>query len=321
MSATELKNQGNAAVSAGNYQEAIDLYTKAIELEPSNHVFYSNRSAAYMNLKNPEKALEDASKCISVKPDWVKGYSRKGTALQSLGKYEDAEQAYNEGLKIDPNNAACKDGMGEILKATQQPGGGDPMGGMATMFKDIVGKVASNPSLKHHLNDSAFMEKLVAIEKDPNLLQTYMSDQRIMQVFATLLGVNTGGEGGSSPFEQAPSPAPAPAPKKKKEPVAPTYGSPEEEQAEKAKADGNVHYKKKEFEKALECYARAKALQPLNPAYMNNEAAVTFLNSTSNRKTQMAKPGLNLTVLNDIPQPPFSFNTPCYNPIPRCTWS
>jgi hypothetical protein len=96
--------------------------------------------------------------------------------------------AYNEGLKIDPNNAACKDGMGEILKATQQPGGGDPMGGMATMFKDIVGKVASNPSLKHHLNDSAFMEKLVAIEKDPNLLQTYMSDQRIMQgVYASMI--------------------------------------------------------------------------------------------------------------------------------------
>ncbi len=55
------------------------------------------------------------------------------------------------------------------------------MGGMANMFKDIVAKVASNQSLRHHLQDSAFMEKLVSIEKNPNLLQTYMSDQRIMQ--------------------------------------------------------------------------------------------------------------------------------------------
>jgi len=134
--------------------------------------------------------------------------------------------------------------------------------------------VASNPSLRHHLSDQAFMEKLVAIEKNPNLLQTYMSDQRIMQVFATLLGVNTGGPGGG-PFQaqEPPAPAPAPAPKKK-EPEAPTYSSPEEEKAEKAKAEGNAHYKKKEFEKALECYAQAKALQPQNPAYMNNEAAV-----------------------------------------------
>jgi len=31
---------------------------------------------------------------------------------------------------------------------------------------------------------------------------------------------------------------------------------------------------KKEFEKALECYAQAKTLQPNNPTYLNNEAAV-----------------------------------------------
>jgi stress-induced-phosphoprotein 1 len=272
MSATDLKNQGNAAVSAGKYQEAIDLYTQAIDLEPSNHVFYSNRSAAHMNMNNAQKALEDANKCISIKPDWVKGYSRKGAALHELGKYEDAEQAFNEGLKIDPNNTPCKDGLGNVLKATQRPGSGDPMGGMASMFKDIVAKVASNPSLRHHLDDSAFMEKLVSIEKNPNLLQTYMSDQRIMQVFATLLGVNTGGDG---PFNQAPPPAPAPAPApKKKEPPKVVYDSPEHEKAEKVKAEGNEHYKKKEFEKALECYAQAKALQPKNPSYLNNEAAV-----------------------------------------------
>jgi hypothetical protein len=28
MSATDLKNQGNAALTAGKYEEAIDLYTK-----------------------------------------------------------------------------------------------------------------------------------------------------------------------------------------------------------------------------------------------------------------------------------------------------
>jgi len=273
MSATELKNQGNAAVTAGNYQEAIDLYTQAITMEPSNHVFYSNRSAAYLNMKNGANALEDASKCVSLNPTWVKGYSRKGAALHEMGKYEEAEQAYNEGLKIDPDNAACKNGLGDILKATQQPGGGDPMGGMASMFKDIVAKVASNPSLRHHLSDKEFMDKLVAIEKNPNLLQTHMGDQRIMQVFAALLGVPSGaGDGG--PFQpQDAAPAPAPAPKRK-EPAAPTFSSPEEEKAENAKAEGNAHYKKKEFEKALECYAQAKALQPQNPAYMNNEAAV-----------------------------------------------
>jgi hypothetical protein len=80
------------------------------------------------------------------------------------------------------------------------------------------------------------------------------------------------GGDGDAPYEAPPAPAPAPAPKKKEGPKV-VYDSPEHEQAEKAKAEGNAHYMKKEFAKALECYAQAKTLQPKNPTYLNNEAA------------------------------------------------
>jgi stress-induced-phosphoprotein 1 len=38
--------QGNAAFSAGNFEEAVRHFTAAAELDPSNHVLYSNRSAS-----------------------------------------------------------------------------------------------------------------------------------------------------------------------------------------------------------------------------------------------------------------------------------
>jgi stress-induced-phosphoprotein 1 len=48
------------------------LYSKAIENDTTNHVYYSNRSAAYAGLKNWDKALEDADKCIQINKNWSK---------------------------------------------------------------------------------------------------------------------------------------------------------------------------------------------------------------------------------------------------------
>jgi stress-induced-phosphoprotein 1 len=68
----ELKSKANAAFSAGKNDDAISLYSQAIALDESNHVLYSNRSAAYAKSNKYDEALKDAEKCISLKPDFVK---------------------------------------------------------------------------------------------------------------------------------------------------------------------------------------------------------------------------------------------------------
>jgi stress-induced-phosphoprotein 1 len=50
-SAEEFKTQGNAAFARKEYDEAIDLFSKAISLDESNHVLYSNRSASYAGIQ------------------------------------------------------------------------------------------------------------------------------------------------------------------------------------------------------------------------------------------------------------------------------
>jgi stress-induced-phosphoprotein 1 len=96
-SAADFKAKGNAALQAGDFDDAIDAYTEAIELDATNHVFYSNRSAAYLSNDNGEAALADAELCIQTKGDWAKGFNRKGAALHHLGRLEDAIAAFEEG--------------------------------------------------------------------------------------------------------------------------------------------------------------------------------------------------------------------------------
>jgi Flp pilus assembly protein TadD len=43
---------------------------------PSNHVYYSNRSACYASLGKQQEAADDASKCIELNPNFIKGYYR-----------------------------------------------------------------------------------------------------------------------------------------------------------------------------------------------------------------------------------------------------
>ena len=72
LQADEFKAKGNAALQAGKAEEAVAFYTQGIEVDASNHVLFSNRSAAYAKLENYAEALNDAEKTVSLKPDWPK---------------------------------------------------------------------------------------------------------------------------------------------------------------------------------------------------------------------------------------------------------
>ncbi|CCI50315.1 unnamed protein product [Albugo candida] len=98
------KNEGNEAFKAKKYAEAIAKYSDAIQLDDSNHIYYSNRSAAYAQLEQFKEAENDAAKCIALKPDFVKAYHRYGVALKGLKKYHEAMATLRAGQKIDFNN-------------------------------------------------------------------------------------------------------------------------------------------------------------------------------------------------------------------------
>ncbi|KAI0080039.1 hypothetical protein K474DRAFT_1582858, partial [Panus rudis PR-1116 ss-1] len=64
--AETFKAKGNSLMSSKQYDEAIENYTKAIELDPTNAVYYSNRAAAYSSKGSHDEAVLDAEKAIEV---------------------------------------------------------------------------------------------------------------------------------------------------------------------------------------------------------------------------------------------------------------
>ena len=63
--AEALKAEGNKAFAAKDYDHAIDLFSKALDLDQNSFVLWSNRSAAKAGKRDWDGALEDAEQvCI-----------------------------------------------------------------------------------------------------------------------------------------------------------------------------------------------------------------------------------------------------------------
>lgn len=99
-----LKEQGNEAFKRNDVEEAIRLYSQAIEVNPDNYVAFSNRSAAYLKSDFKSKALYDAEKCMNLAPDWIKSYNRLGVAQHALKRFDAAIDTFKRGISIEPNN-------------------------------------------------------------------------------------------------------------------------------------------------------------------------------------------------------------------------
>ena len=108
------KQRGNKAFAAGNFEDAIDHFSSAIELDKGNHVLFSNRSGAYASVNQFQSALNDAQKCVNLAPTWPKGYGRRAAALIGLNRRAQALDAYRQGLKHDPVNALWLRGLAEL---------------------------------------------------------------------------------------------------------------------------------------------------------------------------------------------------------------
>jgi stress-induced-phosphoprotein 1 len=269
--------QGNKEFQAGNFEEAVKHYTDAIGHDATDHVFYSNRSACLSSLSRYDEALADANKCIELKPDFAKAYSRKGAALHGAGKLQEATAAYEDGLKIDPNNAALKSGLDDVKKATSQQG----QASILNMFMSPEGqaKLMSDPETAAYMRDPQFMQMLQMCQQNPQMINMLMqSDPRIMKCLSVVMGVNLQQQGapGAPPPQQE-------APKPKKEPEPPKELTEEEkaelklqEEAAAEKALGTTAYKAKDFDTAVVHYQKAYEIYVKDISPLTNIAACQF---------------------------------------------
>ncbi|KAJ7623539.1 hypothetical protein FB45DRAFT_108514 [Roridomyces roridus] len=105
--AEKVKEQGNVAFKAKRYGEAIDLYAKAIEMNPAEPSYLTNRAAAYMAIKQFRSALDDcqAAATLQAAAPSAKTLLRLARCQFALGSTTPALSTLRIVLSLEPKNA------------------------------------------------------------------------------------------------------------------------------------------------------------------------------------------------------------------------
>ena len=88
----------------GNINNSIVYLNEAIEIDPYDVRFYISRGT-FRGTENYEDAIEDYTKAIEIEPNSVFAYRLRGDSKSKLGDYQGAIDDYTKAIDIEPNKA------------------------------------------------------------------------------------------------------------------------------------------------------------------------------------------------------------------------
>lgn len=222
------KSQGNAAMARKDHAAAIDLYSKAIAISPTNPIYLSNRAAAYSASHKHAEACTDAEMAVAADPKYTKAWSRLGLARFVLGDARGSMEAYGKGIEFEGNGGSeamkkgfktAKEKVDELDREKEAGGleediddgtssrgvtggGGGGGGGMpdlsalAGMMGGGGGGGGGMPDLGSLMSNPMFANMAQNLMSNPDALQGLMNNPQLRGM-AERFGLGGGGAGGA----------------------------------------------------------------------------------------------------------------------------
>jgi tetratricopeptide (TPR) repeat protein len=189
------------SMSQNYYEDAIPLLESGLTLAPQRSDLLAALGESYFMAGKVDKAIEKFQKLIELDPS-ARSYLFLGISYRHLGRFDEAKQYLQDGLKLEPHNSACLFNLGFIAERQ-----GDPALAEAMFQQTLHSNPNFGPALlelanlriasKKYAEAADLLRKYVDVSRDPatgyyklamverNLHQTDAAD-RDLKVFQTL---------------------------------------------------------------------------------------------------------------------------------------
>ena len=96
---------GLTCIQKGDFNQAILYLNKAIELDPTDPVLYSNRGAAFATKGRNDQAISDWTKALEINPKYRSAYYNRGRTFCVMKQYDKAISDLDKVLETDRTHA------------------------------------------------------------------------------------------------------------------------------------------------------------------------------------------------------------------------
>ncbi|MBI9100210.1 MAG: tetratricopeptide repeat protein [Spirochaetaceae bacterium] len=104
----------------GQYSESVNVFERALFLNPDYTEAYFNLAVVYSVLDKPKKAVESYEKAILRNPQLPVAYCNMGIELEKLNRNEEAVEAFNKAIELKPDYPKAYQYMGSDLRKLER---------------------------------------------------------------------------------------------------------------------------------------------------------------------------------------------------------
>jgi tetratricopeptide (TPR) repeat protein len=168
--------RGYSHLQLMQYQEAIDDFTKAIEINPLNYTSFYNRGLSYKNLFQYHKSIIDYNKSIEINPSYESAYNGRGNSYNELKLYREAINDFTKAIEINSSYAYAYNGRGNSYYGLKQYQKAINDYNKSIEINPFLSDVYHNRGISYHnlkLFQNAINDFSKAIEVNPTISNFY----------------------------------------------------------------------------------------------------------------------------------------------------